>query len=264
MRKVISGDGTPIAYETVGSGPPLVMVHGSTGSRARWGSIVQPLAENFTIVLLDRRGRGDSGDGSDYAIEREFEDVAAVVDALDGPVNLLGHSFGAICALEAALLTDSLRKLVLYEPPLAAPHTPAAVEEQARLDTMLEAGDREGVLTAFLQHSVGVPPEAIEQMRQSRTWMERIAIAHTIPRERQAVMEYSLDPSRFRALATPTLLMLGGDSPPVFVESTRLVQAALPACTLIVMTGQQHAAMDTAPDLFVREVKSFLNGSSSA
>jgi pimeloyl-ACP methyl ester carboxylesterase len=102
MEKIMSKDGTPIAYQRSGTGPPLVLVHGTLGSSRRW-PVIPMLEKQFTIYAIDRRGYGESGDASNYAIEREYEDIAALVDAIGGEVNLLGHSFGGFCILEAAL-----------------------------------------------------------------------------------------------------------------------------------------------------------------
>src|SRR3712207_301123 len=102
IGRVISADGTPIGYERSGEGPPLVLVHGATSDRRRWAPILPALEKRFTVYAVDRRGRGASGDAQTYAIEREFEDIAAVVDAIGGPVDLIGHSYGALCVLEAA------------------------------------------------------------------------------------------------------------------------------------------------------------------
>ena len=114
---VTSIDGTPIAYWRSGQGPPLVLVHGTTADHSRWAPVLPTFEEHFSVCAIERRGRGGSGDSEDYAIEREFEDVAAVVDSFGEPAFLVGHSYGAICALEASLLTPGVRKLVLYEPP---------------------------------------------------------------------------------------------------------------------------------------------------
>ena len=100
IETVRSKDGTSIAYERRGHGPPLVMVHGSTVDRTRSGGVVRRLAEHFTLLMVDRRGRGASGDGPVYSIEREFEDVVAVLESAEVPACLLAHSYGAICALE--------------------------------------------------------------------------------------------------------------------------------------------------------------------
>jgi pimeloyl-ACP methyl ester carboxylesterase len=118
MKIVASRDGTLIACEQGGRGPHLVLVHGTSSNSSRWEAVRPRLEEHFTVARMDRRGRGGSGDSTEYAIEREFEDVATVVNALDGPILLFGHSFGAVCALEAAMRTDKLAGLVLYEAPV--------------------------------------------------------------------------------------------------------------------------------------------------
>jgi pimeloyl-ACP methyl ester carboxylesterase len=125
IETIPSKDGTLIAYQRSGEGPPLILVHGTGGSHVRWAPILSALEPHFGLYAVDRRGRGESGDAASYAIEREFEDVAALVEAIGQPVYLLGHSYGGICALEAARLTQHIRKLILYEPPITSPGIPS-------------------------------------------------------------------------------------------------------------------------------------------
>ncbi len=261
MEKIPSKDGTLLAYRHTGAGSPLVLVHGTGGSSARWTPILPALEAHFSLYALDRRGRGESDDAPNYALEREFEDVAAVVDSIGQPVNLLGHSFGGICALEAALLTPHLRKLILYEPPI--PVAGVSIYPDGfidRLDALLAAGDREGVLTTFMQAVVRMPSREFELRRASIAWPERVAAAHTLPRELRAQERYRFIAERFRGLRTPTLLLVGGDSPSFLKAASEAVTAALPDSQTVVLPGQQHIAMDTAPDLFVREIITFLKG----
>jgi pimeloyl-ACP methyl ester carboxylesterase len=112
METITSRDGTRIAYARSGAGPPLILVHGTSAAATRWAPVVPALEEHFTVYAVDRRGRGESGDADDYAIEREFEDIAALIDATGGPANVLGHSFGG-CALEAGLRTENLHRLIV-------------------------------------------------------------------------------------------------------------------------------------------------------
>jgi pimeloyl-ACP methyl ester carboxylesterase len=255
----ISNDGTRLACRAAGSGPPLVLVHGTGGSSARWAPILPALEEHFSVYALDRRGRGNSGDATAYALEREAEDVAAVVSAIGQPAHMLGHSFGGICALEAALLTSHVRKLILYESPIPVEGMPIQPEGMIdRLEALLAAGDREAVLTAFLQAAVRMPPHEFEAYRASPVWPARLAAAHTLPRELRAQGQYRFAAERFAHLDTPALLLVGGDSPAPFQAAIRLLEAALPNSRTIVLPGQQHIAMDTAPELFVREVTTFL------
>jgi pimeloyl-ACP methyl ester carboxylesterase len=257
MVTVESRDGTPIAAWRTGSGSPLVLVHGTTADHTRW-ALVSGLAERCSVYALDRRGRGGSGDAEPYAIEREFEDVAAVVDSLDGPVDLLGHSYGAVCSLEAALVARNLRKLVLYEPPVPTGleiYPPGLIE---RLEELLAAGDRERVTTTFYREVVRMTDAEIEMLRQQPVWEARVAAAHTISRELRADEEYRLDRERFAGLEVPTLLLMGSDSPPFLKAGTEAVADVLPNAELVVMPGQQHVAMDTATELFTQEVLRFL------
>jgi pimeloyl-ACP methyl ester carboxylesterase len=256
---VTSKDGTPIACWRSGEGPPLVLVHGTAADHGRWRPVLPAFEERFTVFAVDRRGRGGSGDSDDYAIEREFEDVAVVVDSLGEPVNLLGHSYGALCALEATLLASNVRELVLYDPGIEVagqeiyPH-----EVIERLEALLGAGDRDGVVGTTMREVAGLPPETVEYMRSQPVWQARVEAAHTIPRELRAVKAYSLDPQRFRDLGVPTLLLSGGDSPAALRKAAEAVDEVLPDSRIVVMQGQGHAAMDTGTDLFTTAVLRFL------
>jgi pimeloyl-ACP methyl ester carboxylesterase len=134
--KVVSEDGTPIAVWRTGEGPPLVLIHGAAADHNRWAPVLPALEERFTVFAVDRRGRGRSGDATEYALEREYEDVVAIVESAGEGVSVLGHSYGGICTLEAALLTDRIRKLVLYEPPMGYLKSPPHVVD--RLHKLLE------------------------------------------------------------------------------------------------------------------------------
>lgn len=255
---VASADGTPIAVWRSGSGPPLVMVHGTTADHTRWAPVLPALEERFTVLAMDRRGRGASGDGTEYALQREAEDVVTVIESAGEEVDVVAHSYGAVCTVEAAVLTGAIRRLVLYEPPLGFVRAPPEIVQA--MNASLDQGDREGVLTIFFQEVVGVPPDQVEQMRSLPTWASRLEAADTIPREELAAREYVWDPGRFGRLRVPTLFLLGGDSPEPFRLAGEAVAGALPDCRLVVMPGQRHAAMDTGTELFAREVLAFLDG----
>lgn len=261
MHTAISKDHTHIAYERSGSGPPLLLVHGTSASRGRWARVLPQLQRRFTVFAMDRRGRGDSGDTAPWAIEREFDDVAAVARSIRDPLFLLGHSFGAICALEAARLLTNVSKLALYEPPVPAdvPDGPGGRDDGTlqRLEAALSAGDREAVLTIFFREVNGMPQTQFDQFRQMPEWQARLAAAHTLPREIRAVHAYRFHETRFQKIDVPTLLLLGGDSPAYFGAAVALIQSALADARTAVLPGQRHVAMDTAPDLFVDEVVSF-------
>jgi pimeloyl-ACP methyl ester carboxylesterase len=256
--KVASRDGTPLSCRVEGTGSPLLLIHGAGNYSGRWNPIFPLFEQDFSIYALDRRGRGESGDASEYSLEREFEDAVSVVDAIGGPVSVLGHSLGGICALEAALRTKNILKLILYEPPLpvTGPLTPRGTVD--RLEALLKAGDREGVLTTVMLEVIRMPNKELEFLRNSPAWKERLALAHTLPRELRAVDNYRFDAERFRNLNTPTLLLLGGNSPLMFKASIQALASTLRHNRTVVLEGQQHIAMDTAPKLFAQEVRSFL------
>jgi len=264
METVTSSDGTPIAYERSGEGPPLVLVHGTTSDHSTWELVLPELQKHFAVYAIDWRGRGESGsgDGSAYDIEREFEDVVALIDSIDGTVGLLGHSYGAICALEGALRSGRVRGLVLYEGTFPVPEGAELYPPEA-LDSVrsaLKAGDREGALTIFYNDIAMISPEEIEMLRSLPIWAARVALAPTIPREMRAFESYvsNFDPAWLGNLRTPTLLLLGGDSPALERAAAEALDAALPDSRIAVMPDQRHLAHRTAPELFVREVVQFL------
>jgi pimeloyl-ACP methyl ester carboxylesterase len=262
--RVVSRDGTQIAYWTSGVGSPLVLVHGTTADHSRWRPLLPYLEAHATVHAMDRRGRGASGDAPDYEVTREFEDVAAVVDvvaeATGSPVDMLGHSFGGLCAFGAATLTANIRRLVLYEGwPSPNPDRlalPPGVRE--RLDALLAAGNREAVLETFFREVVGMPEAELSVYRALPAWQARIAAAHTITRESRAEQAARFDPEQAARITVPTLLLAGGDSPEFLKAGIDTLAAALPDARIVVIEGQQHIAIDLVPAVFADHVLAFL------
>jgi pimeloyl-ACP methyl ester carboxylesterase len=261
MEQVTSLDGTSITFHRSGAGSPLILVPGAGAANpVAWTAVIPTLEEHFSVYAVDRRGHGESSDSPDYAIEREFEDIAVVVDSIGEPVNLLGHSYGGICALEAALLTSHIRKLVLYEP-LSLPQPGLAVYPQGFIDQLqllIDAGDREKALVMFYRVIAGLSPQEIEMFKSNQEWTTRLAFAHTLPRELRADRGYRFKAHRFSNLQIPTLLLEGGSSKVFAKKGNAAVAAALPNSRVMIMPGQQHFAMYTAPEIFLREVTQFL------
>lgn len=263
MTRVTSRDGTQIAYWTSGEGPPLVVVHGTTADHTRWRPLLPYLEPHATVHALDRRGRGASGDAPDYDVAREFEDVAAVVDAVaqasGSAVDVLGHSYGGLCAFGGAALTSNLGRLVLYEGwPSPNPDQlalPPGVE--ARLDALLAEGNREAVLETFFREVVRMPEEEFAVYRGLPTWQARIAAAYTITRESRAE-QARFDPEQAAKITVLTLLLAGGDSPEFLKAGIDTVAASLPDARIVVIEGQQHIAIDLVPALFADHVLAFL------
>jgi len=260
MQMVASTDGTRIAFWQSGQGPPLLLVHGATADHTTtWRFVLEEFERRFTVYAMDRRGRGCSGDSAAYDLQREAEDVVAVIDSIGEPVHLLGHSYGGLCAIEAALLTRNVRRLILYEAvPLRGSdgYQPGVID---RLEAMLRGGDVEGMLVAMFRDLVGMPAEELELLRSQReAWAVRLGNAPTLPRELKAEERYIFSPGRFAGMRTPTLLLVGGDSPLREQLNARGVAEALPDARVAALPGQQHAAMYSAPEIFVREVVRFL------
>ena len=172
LDKLNSPDGTPIAFYRRGSGPPLVLVPGSGAANPiAWTDVIQTLEKHFTVYAMDRRGHGESGDSPSYSLAREFEDIVAIVDSIGAPAHLLGHSFGALCALEAALLTPNIQKLILFEPAIPLPDAPVYPEGLIdRLQALLDAGEEEAVVTTLYREVAMLSPDEIQQLKASAAW----------------------------------------------------------------------------------------------
>ena len=256
---VASRDGTPIAVERCGSGSPLVFVHGSTSDHDTAFRFVIPMLEKyFSIHAMDRRGRGGSGDGPRYALERELEDIAAVVDSAGESVNLFGHGFGALLGLEAGLLSPNVRKLGLYEGGVTTSRStvyPRGTVE--RMEGHLKEGNRDGVVVTFMRDIINMDTDDLGVLRSQPRWLERLKNAHTIPRELHADRDYRFNPARFAHFQVPTLILVGERSPDSDHTDAEALARALPNSRVEVLPGQGHAAMHTSPEMFAGVVGDF-------
>jgi pimeloyl-ACP methyl ester carboxylesterase len=264
-HQVTSRDGTGIAFWVSGQGPPLVIVHGAPADHTRWRPLLAHLEPHATVYAMDRRGRGASGDGPDYRLDREWEDVAAVIDAAaeaaGSTVDLYGHSFGGMCAYGAVALTRHVRRLVLYEgwPPVdpQAHALPPGVAQ--RMDELLAAGDRDGAVEAMFL-AFGISAVDVAQLRGQPAWRTRVAAAHTITREIGAIGQAPFDPEQAARIAVPTLLLTGSESNDPAVADIDAVSAALPDARVVVIEGQGHLADILAPERFAALLLDFLRG----
>jgi pimeloyl-ACP methyl ester carboxylesterase len=244
--------------------PALLLVHGATADHTAFRAVAPRFAERRRVIAIDRRGRGASGDRLPYEIEREYEDVAAVVDWLAAetglPVDVVGHSFGGRCGLGAARLTANLRRLVVYEgapaPAGRAFHDAALL---GRLDTLAAEGDLDQLMAIFMGQVVGLAPEEVEAYRRSPTWPIRAAAAPTAIRELRAVAGRDAAVERLSEVRIPVLQLIGGSSPAIFTAGTRQLDTLLENGRIVSLVGQKHAAHHTDPAAFVSAVEAFLD-----
>jgi pimeloyl-ACP methyl ester carboxylesterase len=264
QRSIASPDGTGIAIFTSGTGPPLILVHGTAADHTTFRVVGPMFAERSTVHAIDRRGRGASGDTLPYAIEREFEDVAAVAAAIatdaGQPVDVVGHSYGGRCALGAARLTDAIRRVVSYEGAPAPPDQRYGDADLLADLEALDAADRfDEVLATFMQRVVGMDDAALARYRADPVWPRRVAAAHTIPRELAAEgRSAAAGLEALGAVRQPVLQLLGGDSRPEFGAATRALDARLADGRIETIPGAQHAAHHTHPLELVRAVAEFV------
>ena len=256
VSTITSADGTPITIECGGAGPSLVIVHGGTGDRTRWTPLFPLFATQFRVCAMDRRAHGASGDTLPYSLQKEVEDVVAVVAAQPGPVFVLGHSFGAVCAFEAAFHTSKIARLALYEPPVRLADHSAIL---ARMEAMMRSGDREGALMTFMREIVMISAAEVAAMKARPSWAGLLASIETSVRQDRALSQYQFDPARTRTMTVPSLLMAGSKTAsPELKRSIDSLRETLPHSTLRIFEGQEHNAMDTIPNEFAAAVSSFL------
>ena len=265
LHTVTSRDGTEIGYWVSGEGPPIVLVNGPFGDHTRWDTLLPYLEPHVTVHAIDRRGRGASEDHPNWSIEREYEDVAAVVDAVaestGSPVTVYGHSGGGMYAFGAGPLTSNVGRLVLYEgwpprnPDVISP--PAELMEQ--MQRLLEEDDGEALLELVFRELVGSDEEELEHVKSQPSWQARVEAAHTGVRELRALAELSWDTEEAVQVAVPTLLLVGDTDPFPLADEAEAVVDTLPNARIAVLEGQGHEADITAPDLVAEAIVEFIN-----
>jgi pimeloyl-ACP methyl ester carboxylesterase len=262
---VASRDGTEIAYWMSGDGPPIVLVHGAPADHTRWRPLLPYLEPYLTVHAIDRRGRGASGDATEYGLEREYQDVAAVVDAVAAAsgeyVDVYGHSHGGIVAFGAATLTTNVRKLILYEGwPVPDPSIYALPTGVMRhMEKLLAEDDRDGVVEALFRSVEEMSDEDMAALRRAPSWPGRVAAAHTVAREIVAETQARLDAAQAAKITGPVLLVTGEESRDPAQAEVGEVAAALPDVRLMVLAGQQHIADILDPETFAKHLLEFLH-----
>ena len=257
LLTVTSKDGTRIGFECAGAGPTLLFVHGGVGDHTRWMPMAPLLASKFTVCAMDRRGRGNSGDSPDYSLAKEAQDIVAVVESRPTPVVVLGHSYGGVAALEAALLTTRISRLILYEAPLFEP-AEDSLAAAVTIEALVEKGQPEEALVAFQRDIVKQSAEELARMKTRPTWPGLVATIGKHPRQLRALAAYRFDAARMKAVTTPTLLLIGEKTTsPYAKQSIAALRDSLPHPTLVVLEGQQHNAMDAGRDTLAKAILDF-------
>jgi pimeloyl-ACP methyl ester carboxylesterase len=253
----LSKDRTSIGFLRIGEGPGLVMVHESLATGASWLEVANRLADTFTCFVLDRRGRASSGDAPDYSIDREYDDIQSALEVAGKGSSLVAHSFGAVCALGAALFCP-IRKMVLYEPPLPVGGTVAG-RYLADYRAAIEAGDPDKALEIGYTYFAAIPATKVQSMRGTPQWTDARALANTWAREVDAIERHGSSLDRYRSLRVPTLLLLGTQSAPHPLKDTSEALArTLPNAQLSELVGQGHLANLRAPALLAERIRAFL------
>lgn len=261
MEKVTSADGTIIAFDQLGSGMPLVLVAGASCDRGADARIAEALAGGFTVLNYDRRGRGDSNDTPPYAVEREVEDLAVLLDAAGGSAVVVGLSSGGALAAHAAASGLPVGHLVLWEPPfrLDAEGQRAAGEYAEQLGALLGA-DRRGDALELFMRTVGVPEQMISGMRSSPYWAAGERLAPTLAYDAAVMGDSSVPVQRYAGIAAPSLVLAGGASPDWMRDSAETASTAIPHAAFRVLDGQTH---DVDATLLASAVQDFVTESGS-
>lgn len=246
MNRAISSDGTPIAFDRLGDGPPVIVVCGAMCGRALMRPTAEELAKHFTVFNYDRRGRGDSGDTAPYAVEREIEDIAALIAEAGGAASVYGHSSGAGLVLHAAAAGLPIDKVVLHDPP----YSPDG-EEERRLSReygeklkIILSEDRRGDAVELFMTLVGMPQEMVDQMHQSPAWVGMEALAPTLAYDSEVMGDISrggtIPVDLASGVRAATLVLVGGASPAFMMDVGRQIAAALPNSRHRVLEGHDH------------------------
>lgn len=255
MESVTSKDGTRIAFDQLGSGAPLVLVGGASCDRGVGARLAEALATSFTVLNYDRRGRGDSTDVQPFAVDREVEDLAVLLDAAGGSAVVLGVSSGAALAAHAAASGLPVDRLVLWEPPfrLDAEGRRQSLEYAARLEELL-AEDRRGDALELFMRTVGVPEQVVQGMRSSPYWSAGEDLAPTLAYDAAVMGDCSVPVERYAAITAPALVLSGGASPEWMRSSAEAAAAAIPGARSGVLEGQTH---DVDAGLLAAAVRDF-------
>jgi pimeloyl-ACP methyl ester carboxylesterase len=258
MDKVTSSDGTAIAFDRYGAGPALILVNGAFQHRAfdpQTAHLAELLAQELTVFNYDRRGRGDSSDTLPYAVEREVEDLAALVEEAGGRANVFGMSSGAALALMAAASGLPFTMMAVYEPPFQVEESGRSAMEAyvQQLGGLLAEGRRSDAV-ALAMRTFGAPPEAVEGMRGTPAWTILESVAPTLAYDAAIMGDGTVPTERAASVTVPTLVIDGGASPQWMREAANALASVVPGANRLTLEGQTH---DVAPDVLALALRAF-------
>ena len=256
METTTAPDGTTLAYDRVGDGPALVFVTGVFNLRDTCAPIAAQLADRFTCITYDRRARGDSSNTAPYAVEREVEDLRAVIDVAGGRAAVFGYSSGATLALRAAADGLPIDRLFLYEPPFRfeSHPPPAAPDLPRRLQRLVDEGRSADVVTTFQLEGIGLPPDMVAGMRQAPFFPALEAMAQSVVHDATITGEMAVPTPAMAAVQVPTVVMRGGQTWPVLAVAAERLAALLPNATLRVLSdAADHGLEPVSTAAAVRE-----------
>jgi pimeloyl-ACP methyl ester carboxylesterase len=263
MKHVRSGDGTLVAFDRLGEGPSVILVGGALSGRSDGAALADLLAARYSVITYDRRGRGDSGDTLPYAVEREIEDLAALIGQAGGHSLAMGHSSGAVLALRAAAAGLPITGLAMYEPPfiLDGSRAPIPADYVAHLAELTATARPSEAVEYFMIEAVGVPAAVVAGMKQSPMWTGMESVAHTLEYDGRVMGDTmhggpaALE--RWSTMPVPTLVLDGGDSPPWMRAACRSLAGVLPNAEYRTLAGQTHSV---APEVLAPALEAFFAG----
>lgn len=261
QRSARSADGTNIVFHGFGEGRPLLLVSGALSTGDLWKRVLPLLLQGGQCVeAIDRRGRGQSGNTQPYAPEREIEDILAVIATHTEPLDLLGHSSGAILALQvAARAPRNLGRLVVYEPPVFFAEADRIAQDlPERLEALLADGRGEEAIDTFLREGPRQSEADLVAMKAGPLWPVTLStLAHTVPYDARVQRSFTAAPQELEAITVPTLVLVGAQSPPRMRSGSEAVAELIPNAELREIDGQRHMAMLGAPAMFAAAVNEF-------
>ncbi|GAA0573117.1 alpha/beta hydrolase [Kribbella sandramycini] len=263
MSTVTSADGTTIHFDVRGVGQPLIVVDGATAHPAvnpLNAELAELLQSEFRTYTYDRRGRGQSTDTAPYAVQREIEDIAALIEHAGAPAIVLGYSSGSLLALDTATADLPVSAVVMFEPPVVVDDSrpPLPTDYVEQLEAHIAAGNPDLAAELFMTAAVGLPPEMVAGIRQSPMWQPVVDVAHTISYDGRimgtTMSGNPLPTDRWSTVTAPVLVMYGQDTWPTLISGAQAVATHLPTATLLPVPGENHS---TTPDALATALRTF-------